>query len=128
MQLMVVEFAREMLGMRTPIRPNSTRARRLPVIDLLPEQKNITDMGGTMRLGLYPCQLVPGSLAAKAYGVKQVQERHRHRFELNNDYRAASGSEGHALFRPVTGRPAGGDRRTQRIIPSCWAPSSTPNS
>ena len=94
MQLMVVDFAREMLGNE---KANSTEfdpGTPLPVIDLLPEQKSITDMGGTMRLGLYPCKLVPGSLAAKAYGVKQVQERHRHRFELNNDYRGALEAKG----------------------------------
>ena len=53
----------------------------------MPDQKNITDMGGTMRLGVYPCQLVPGTKAAHAYGVGEVDERHRHRFELNNAYR-----------------------------------------
>ncbi len=94
MQLMVIDFAREMLGNE---KANSTEfdpGTPLPVIDLLPEQKSITDMGGTMRLGLYPCRLVPGSLAARAYGVKQVEERHRHRFELNNDYRSALESKG----------------------------------
>jgi CTP synthase len=53
----------------------------------MPEQREITDKGGTMRLGLYPCHLQPGTIAAKAYGEKMVQERHRHRFELNNDFR-----------------------------------------
>jgi CTP synthase len=94
MQLMVVDFAREMLG---DPKANSTEfdtRTSLPVIDILPEQKNITDLGGTMRLGLYPCRLVPGSLAAKAYGVKEVQERHRHRYELNNDYRTALEARG----------------------------------
>jgi CTP synthase len=94
MQLMVIDFARELLGNE---KANSTEfdpGTTLPVIDLLPEQKSITDMGGTMRLGLYPCKLVPGSLAAKAYGVKQVEERHRHRFELNNDYRSALEAKG----------------------------------
>jgi CTP synthase len=94
MQLMVVDFAREMLGDK---KANSTEfdpESSLPVIDLLPEQKTVTDMGGTMRLGLYPCQLVPGSLAARAYGVKEVEERHRHRFELNNDYRKALEEKG----------------------------------
>jgi CTP synthase len=58
-----------------------------PVIDLMPDQKNIVDMGGTMRLGLYPCELQPGSLASQAYQQELVQERHRHRFEFNNSYR-----------------------------------------
>jgi CTP synthase len=53
----------------------------------MPDQRSISDMGGTMRLGLYPCQLQPGTKAAEAYGVDLVQERHRHRFELNNAYR-----------------------------------------
>ncbi|MER3514428.1 MAG: hypothetical protein C4310_08610, partial [Chloroflexota bacterium] len=70
--------------------PNSTefdRGTRYPVIDLMPEQRDIADMGGTMRLGLYPCDLVPGTKAAQAYGVPRVEERHRHRFEFNNAYR-----------------------------------------
>jgi CTP synthase len=97
MQLMVVDFARELLKNE---KANSTEfdpKTPLPVIDLLPEQKNISDKGGTMRLGLYTCKLVPGSLAARAYGVKQVEERHRHRFELNNDYRDALEAKGMAF-------------------------------
>ncbi|RLD11304.1 MAG: CTP synthase [Chloroflexota bacterium] len=87
MQLMVVEFARKILQ---DDRVNSTEFNRQtahPVIDLMPDQRDITDMGGTMRLGLYPCKLQPGTIAAKAYGTDFVQERHRHRFELNNAYR-----------------------------------------
>ncbi|MDP8907717.1 MAG: gamma-glutamyl-gamma-aminobutyrate hydrolase family protein, partial [Chloroflexota bacterium] len=57
-----------------------------PVIDLMPGQRGV-EMGGTMRLGLWPCQLLPGSAAAAAYGEQTVFERHRHRFEVNNDYR-----------------------------------------
>jgi CTP synthase len=53
----------------------------------MPDQRTITDMGGTMRLGLYPCHLASGTKAAVAYGVKEVHERHRHRFEVNNAYR-----------------------------------------
>ena len=58
-----------------------------PVIDLLPEQRNLRDLGGTMRLGLYPITLVEDSLAAKVYGVREIQERHRHRYEVSNEYR-----------------------------------------
>jgi CTP synthase len=58
-----------------------------PVIDLMPDQREISDMGATMRLGVYPCNLVPGSLAARAYDQKTVDERHRHRFEFNNAFR-----------------------------------------
>jgi len=87
MQLMVVEFAREILG---DDEVNSTEfdpSTRHPVIDLMPDQRTITDMGGTMRLGLYPCQLQPETKAAAAYGTDQVEERHRHRFEFKNAYR-----------------------------------------
>ncbi len=87
MQLMVVEFARQIQGDE---RVNSTEFNPQtphPVIDLMPDQRDITDMGGTMRLGLYPCQLQTGTVAAQAYGTHLVHERHRHRFELNNAYR-----------------------------------------
>ena len=87
LQVMVIEFARHVF--HSP-KANSTEfdpKTPYPVIDLLPEQKKIKDMGGTMRLGNYPCQLVPGSHAADAYGESLVNERHRHRFEFNNDFR-----------------------------------------
>jgi CTP synthase len=57
------------------------------VIDFMPEQRHITDKGATMRLGAYPCALVPGSKAAQAYGAQEISERHRHRYEVNNEYR-----------------------------------------
>ena len=87
MQLMVAEFGRFILNDE---RTNSTEFDHTtpnPVIDLMPDQKEISDMGGTMRLGLYPCQLMPGTIAQKAYQEDLIQERHRHRFEFNNDYR-----------------------------------------
>jgi CTP synthase len=87
MQLMVVELARHLLGSDEPNSTEFDRSTAYPVIDLLPDQRSIADMGGTMRLGLYPCQLQPGTCAAQAYGVSLVHERHRHRFELNNAYR-----------------------------------------
>lgn len=87
MQLMVVEYARMLLGDEQANSTEFDRSTRHPVIDLMSEQKDITDMGGTMRLGLYPCQLKPGTQAAAAYGVDKVDERHRHRFEFNNNYR-----------------------------------------
>lgn len=87
MQLMVVEFGREILGTEdvnsSEFEPNSAN----PVIDLMPDQQGITDKGGTMRLGLYPCVLQPGTIARKAYNKKSVDERHRHRFEFNNAFR-----------------------------------------
>ena len=87
MQLMVVEFSRFILE---DDRANSTEFDQNtphPVIDLMPDQETITDMGGTMRLGLYPCHLLPGTIAANAYQQEIVQERHRHRFEFKNAYR-----------------------------------------
>jgi CTP synthase len=87
MQCAVIDFAREALGSEDA---NSTEFNAFtshPVIDLLPEQRDIEDKGGTMRLGVYPCRLVPGSKAAAAYGEAVVYERHRHRFEFNNHYR-----------------------------------------
>lgn len=87
MQLMCVEFARYVLKDE---RANSTEFDRTtphPVIDLMPDQQHITDMGGTMRLGLYPCQLQPDTIARRAYQQDLVEERHRHRFEFNNAYR-----------------------------------------
>ena len=87
MQVMCIEFARHVLDMKGAnsfeFDPNTAH----PIIDLMLEQRAITDMGGTMRLGEYPCDLRPNSLAARAYGAKSVQERHRHRFEFNNSYR-----------------------------------------
>jgi CTP synthase len=94
MQVMVIEFARHVL--KSP-KPNSTEFdpdTPYPVIDLLPEQKKVKAKGGTMRLGNYPCQLLPGSRAAKAYGQSLVYERHRHRFEFNNAFRETLGKAG----------------------------------
>lgn len=87
MQVMVVEFARHVLSSDAPNSTEFDLSTEHPVIDLMPDQRDIADMGGTMRLGLYPCRLVPGTRAAAAYGVEQVEERHRHRFEFNNAYR-----------------------------------------
>jgi CTP synthase len=86
LHMAVIDVARNVLGLAgansTEIDPNTP----YPVIDLMPDQKGV-EMGGTMRLGLWPCKLEPGSVAAKAYGVEQVDERHRHRFEVNNAFR-----------------------------------------
>ncbi|MER3400150.1 MAG: CTP synthase [Thermoflexus sp.] len=87
MQVMVIELARHVLGSDEPNSTEFNPHTRYPVIDLLPEQRDITDLGGTMRLGAYPCVLVPGTKAAQAYGVERVYERHRHRFEFNNAFR-----------------------------------------
>ncbi len=87
MQLMVVEFGREVFHDEKANSTEFDRATPYPVIDLMLEQQGITDLGGTMRLGLYPCCLQPGTIARAAYNEELVQERHRHRFELNNNYR-----------------------------------------
>ncbi len=87
MQCMVIEFARNVLGLHDA---NSTEMdTKTPhnVIDLMEEQKSISNMGGTMRLGAYECTLRPGSRVADAYGTTDIMERHRHRFEFNEDYR-----------------------------------------
>ena len=87
MQLMVIEFAREILKNEKANSTEFDQSTPHPVIDLMPDQQGITDMGGTMRLGLYPCHLQPGTIAANAYQVDSIEERHRHRFEFNNAYR-----------------------------------------
>ena len=87
MQVMCIEFARHVLGHEDANSSEFDRASSYPVIDLMLDQRSITDMGGTMRLGLYPCVLQKGTRAAEAYGVSRVDERHRHRFEFNNKYR-----------------------------------------
>jgi CTP synthase len=86
MQCAVIEYARHVCALDGA---NSTEFDPKPahnVIDLLPEQRNITDKGGTMRLGLYPVVLAEGTSAQRAYGQGAIQERHRHRYEVNNDY------------------------------------------
>ena len=86
MQMMVVEYARDVLHLEGANSTEFDNETPYPVIDLMPDQRGVRDMGGTMRLGLYPCRLVKGSRAAKAYGEDEVSERHRHRYEFNNDY------------------------------------------
>ena len=94
MQCMVIEFARNVLGMEdansTEMNPQTSHN----VIDLMEEQKSISNMGGTMRLGAYDCRLAPGSKVAEAYGSTLISERHRHRFEFNEEYRSQFESAG----------------------------------
>ncbi|MNO98595.1 CTP synthase [compost metagenome] len=89
MQVSVIEYARSILGLEGANSSEINPTTEYPVIDLLPEQKDIEDLGGTMRLGLYPCKLQPGSLAMSCYDDELVYERHRHRYEFNNEYREA---------------------------------------
>ncbi len=86
LQVAVVEFARNVCGLEGANSAEFDPATPHPVIDLLPEQKNVTDMGASMRLGAQACHIEPGTLAAKAYGEEVVYERHRHRFEVNPAY------------------------------------------
>ncbi|GAK14460.1 LOW QUALITY PROTEIN: CTP synthase [Geomicrobium sp. JCM 19039] len=89
MQLASVEFARNALGLSDAASAEMVPETSNPIIDLLPEQKDIEDLGGTLRLGLYPCKLKEGTVAKRAYGEEVVYERHRHRYEFNNAYREA---------------------------------------
>lgn len=94
MQCMVIEFARNVLGLADANSTEMNPHAKDNVIDLMEEQKNISNLGGTMRLGAYDCRLRPGSKAAKAYGEEYIRERHRHRYEFNNDYRERYESAG----------------------------------
>ena len=87
MQVAVCEFARHVAAMPDASSTEFVPDCEYPVIDLMPDQEDVTDMGGTMRLGAYPCKVAPGTLAHEAYGEDLVYERHRHRYEVNNAYR-----------------------------------------
>ncbi len=86
MQIMVIEFARHVFSSDEPNSTEFNPDTAYPIIDILPEQKQVAGKGGTMRLGNYPCHLVKGTLAAKAYGQELVNERHRHRYEFNSRF------------------------------------------
>jgi len=96
MQMAVVEFARHVCGMETA---NSAEFsdEQPSVIDLMPEQRGVEEKGATMRLGAYPCVLTAGTVAASIYGSLEISERHRHRYEVNNDHRAALEAKGLVL-------------------------------
>jgi len=94
MQCAVIEYARNVCSMKTANSTEFNPKTSHPVIDIMAEQKSIHKKGGTMRLGVYPCKLKPGSLAASVYGKAQIEERHRHRYELNPKYRRALESHG----------------------------------
>ncbi len=87
LQVAVCEFARNVCGLEGATSAEFEPECTYPVIDIMPDQEDITDKGGTMRLGAYPCKVQPGTLAEEAYGESLVYERHRHRFEVNNAYR-----------------------------------------
>ncbi len=87
MQVACIEFARNKCGLKAANSTEFDRGTAHPVIDLMPDQRNVTDKGGTMRLGAYPCVIRPGSVAHRAYGSTDISERHRHRYEFANAYR-----------------------------------------
>jgi CTP synthase len=97
MQMACIEFARHVCGLD---KANSTEidpATPHPVVDLMPDQRGVTDKGATMRLGAYACTLKPNTKAAEAYGTTEISERHRHRWEINNNYRDALERNGMVL-------------------------------
>jgi CTP synthase len=94
MQVMCIELARYALKSDEPNSTEFDRNCEYPVISLMPDQHELTDMGGTMRLGAYPARLIPGSIARSAYGTEMISERHRHRWEFNNAFRDLLGKAG----------------------------------
>lgn len=113
MQLTIVEYARNVVGFRDAhsieMNPNTTH----PVIALMPDQNGIEDIGGTLRLGAYPCVLANNSLAHSLYGTDNISERHRHRYEVNNDFRAVLTEKGLLLS---------GTSPDNRIVEMCELP------
>lgn len=87
MQLAIVEFSRNVIGFKDAHSAELDSATTHPVIHLMPDQDGIEDLGGTLRLGAYPCVLAKDSKAFEVYGTDQISERHRHRYEVNNYYR-----------------------------------------
>ncbi|MFQ5847751.1 MAG: CTP synthase [Candidatus Methylomirabilales bacterium] len=94
MQCAVIEFARQVCGLKGANSHEFDPETSHPVIDLMPEQRGITNLGGSMRLGAYPCLVREGSRALQAYGTEEISERHRHRYEVNNEYRGPLESHG----------------------------------
>jgi CTP synthase len=87
MQCAVIEFARNVLGWKEADSSEFQPGTPYPVIDLMDEQRSVSEKGGTMRLGSFDCDILPGTLAAKCYGESRIAERHRHRYEYNSKYR-----------------------------------------
>ena len=97
MQLAIVEFSKNVVGIADAASIELVPKTDNPVISLMPEQDGVEDIGGTLRLGAYPCELKSGSLAEKLYGKSNISERHRHRYEVNNDYRTCLEEKGMVL-------------------------------
>ena len=113
MQLTIVEYARNIVGYNDAHSIEMNPATTHPVIALMPDQNGVEDIGGTLRLGAYPCILAKDSLAEKLYGTNEISERHRHRYEVNNDYRAALTENGLLLS---------GTSPDNRIVEMCELP------
>jgi CTP synthase len=94
MQVAVIEFARHACGLAGANSTEFDEAAPHRVIDLMPDQAGLVGSGGTMRLGAYPCKVAQGTLLHRLYGAEEIGERHRHRFEFNNDYRERLTGEG----------------------------------
>jgi CTP synthase len=97
MQMAVIEFARNVCGLENAHSSEFSETTRYPVIDLMPEQRDIEDMGGTMRLGIYPCKIRENTLAYEIYNDELIYERHRHRYEFNNEFRDSLAAQGLVL-------------------------------
>ena len=97
MQCSVIEWARDVVEFKDANSVEFDPHTENPVINLLPEQQDIVDLGGTMRLGLYPCRVIPNTLAFKLYQDEVIYERHRHRYEFNNAYRNLFLETGYAI-------------------------------
>ena len=97
MQAAIIEYARHVIGYEDANSVELDPDTAHPVIALMPEQNQVTDLGGTLRLGAYPCVLEEGSLARSLYGTDVISERHRHRYEVNNEYREELTSHGMRL-------------------------------
>lgn len=94
MQIAVIEFARNVANMKDAHSTEFNSSTPFPVIDLMPDQHNVVLKGGTMRLGKYPCKVQPKSKAFEVYKSEEISERHRHRYEVNNEYRKALSEKG----------------------------------
>ncbi len=113
MQLTIVEYARNVVGLNDAHSIEMDPSTTHPVIALMPDQNGVEDIGGTLRLGAYPCVLAEDSLAYRLYGADRISERHRHRYEVNNDYRAALTQNGLCLS---------GTSPDNRIVEMCELP------